>query len=82
MPPVRESLIAELELAVRDDSLENRTKTLRRVTDLFLNDADRLTDDLINMLSASRQLRVISRQTSLFYGGRWVDAAAVGLADD
>jgi hypothetical protein len=38
MPPVPESLIAELELAVKDDSVENRTRTLRRVTDLFLND--------------------------------------------
>jgi uncharacterized protein (DUF2336 family) len=49
MRPVCESLIAELELAVKDDLLENRTKTLRRITDLFLNDADRLTDDQIKV---------------------------------
>jgi len=49
MPPVRESLLAELELAVKDDSLENRTNTLRRVTDLFLNDAERLNDDQIKV---------------------------------
>jgi uncharacterized protein (DUF2336 family) len=49
MPPVYESLIAELELAVKDDVLENRTKTLRRITDLFLNDADRWSDDQIKV---------------------------------
>jgi uncharacterized protein (DUF2336 family) len=47
MQPVSESLIAELELAVKDD--ENRTKTLRRVTDLFLNDADRLNDEQVKV---------------------------------
>jgi uncharacterized protein (DUF2336 family) len=47
MPPVRESLIAELEFAVKDD--RDRTKTLRRITDLFLNDADRLTDEQIKI---------------------------------
>jgi uncharacterized protein (DUF2336 family) len=49
MPAVPESLLAELELAVKDDSQENRTKTLRRVTDLFLNDADQLNDDQIKV---------------------------------
>jgi uncharacterized protein (DUF2336 family) len=49
MPPVSESVIAELEVAVKDDLLENRTKTLRRITDLFLNDADRLNDDQIKV---------------------------------
>jgi uncharacterized protein (DUF2336 family) len=49
MPQVRESLIAELEMAVKDDLLENRTKTLRRVTDLFLDDADRLTEEQIKV---------------------------------
>ena len=47
MAPVRESLIAELELAVKDDL--DRIKTLRRVTDLFLNDADRLNDEQIKV---------------------------------
>jgi uncharacterized protein (DUF2336 family) len=49
MPPIPDSLIAELELAVKDDSPESRTRTLRRVTDLFLNNADRLNDDQIKV---------------------------------
>jgi uncharacterized protein (DUF2336 family) len=49
MPPVAESLIAELEFAVRNDRLEERIKTLRRVTDLFLNDGDRLNDEQIKV---------------------------------
>jgi uncharacterized protein (DUF2336 family) len=49
MPAATESLIADLELALKDDSLESRTKTLRRVTDLFLNDSDRLNDDQIKV---------------------------------
>ena len=49
MRPTCESLIAELEVAVKDDLLENRTKTLRRITDLFLNDADRLNDEQIKV---------------------------------
>ena len=48
MQPASESLIAELELAVKE-SPESRIKTLRRVTDLFLNDADRLNDDQIKV---------------------------------
>jgi uncharacterized protein (DUF2336 family) len=44
-----ESVIAELELAVKDDLLENRTKTLRRITDLFINDAERLNDEQIQV---------------------------------
>jgi uncharacterized protein (DUF2336 family) len=49
MRPVCESLIAELEVAVKDDLLENRINTLRRITDLFLNDADRLSDEQIKV---------------------------------
>src|SRR5580700_524096 len=49
MPAATESLIADLESALKDDSLESRTKTLRRVTDLFLNDSDRLNDDQIKL---------------------------------
>ncbi|HEY2135142.1 MAG TPA: DUF2336 domain-containing protein [Xanthobacteraceae bacterium] len=49
MRPVRESLIAELELAVKAGSPESRITTLRRVTDLFLNDADRLNDEQIKV---------------------------------
>jgi len=37
-----QSIIAELEDAVRDGTSAKRVQTLRRVTDLFLNDGDRL----------------------------------------
>ncbi|MBO0757314.1 MAG: tetratricopeptide repeat protein [Bradyrhizobiaceae bacterium] len=40
--------------------------------------ADGITDDLINVLSRSGMLRVISRQTAFTYQGRAVDAGAVG----
>lgn len=43
------SLIDELESAVRDGSAERRTSTLRRVTDLFLHDADRLNEEQIKV---------------------------------
>jgi uncharacterized protein (DUF2336 family) len=49
MRPVGQSLIAELEDAVQGDLLQGRIETLRRVTDLFLNDADRLSDDQIKV---------------------------------
>lgn len=41
------SLIGELEDAISSGSAEKRVQTLRRVTDLFLNDADRLNEDQI-----------------------------------
>src|ERR1700728_2099482 len=44
-----ESVIAELELAVRSGSSETRIKTLRQVTDLFLNESDRLNDDQVKV---------------------------------
>src|SRR5580704_18982786 len=43
------SVIAELEDAVRDGSPEKRRNTLRQVTDLFLNDAERLSDDQVKV---------------------------------
>jgi uncharacterized protein (DUF2336 family) len=43
------SLIDELEQAVKGGSSENRVNTLRRVTDLFLHDANRLNDDQIKV---------------------------------
>jgi uncharacterized protein (DUF2336 family) len=43
------SLIDELESAVKDGSPEHRTNTLRRVTDLFLHDANRLNDEQIEV---------------------------------
>jgi uncharacterized protein (DUF2336 family) len=41
------SLIDDLERAVKGASPEHRTNTLRQVTDLFLHDANRLSDEQI-----------------------------------
>jgi uncharacterized protein (DUF2336 family) len=49
MPPRSETLIAELEWAVRRGTSEKRVDTLRQVTDLFLNDSDRLSDEQIKV---------------------------------
>ncbi|MFB9264973.1 DUF2336 domain-containing protein [Bradyrhizobium erythrophlei] len=43
------SIIAELEDAVRDGTSAKRVQTLRRVTDLFLNDGDRLNDEQVKV---------------------------------
>ena len=43
------SIIAELEEAVRGGSSEKRINTLRQVTDLFLHDGDRLSDDQVKV---------------------------------
>ena len=43
------SLIAELEDAIQRGSREKRAETLRRVTDLFLSDANRLNDQQIEV---------------------------------
>ena len=43
------SIIAELEDAVRGGSSTKRVETLRQVTDLFLNDAERLSDDQVKV---------------------------------
>jgi uncharacterized protein (DUF2336 family) len=43
------SIIAELEDAVRGGSSARRVETLRQVTDLFLNDGDRLSDDQVKV---------------------------------
>src|SRR4051812_33105606 len=43
------SLITELEDAVQGGSAEKRVETLRRVTDLFLDDADRLNEQQISV---------------------------------
>jgi uncharacterized protein (DUF2336 family) len=40
----QQSLIVELEEAIQSGSSEKRVETLRRVTDLFLNDSDRLNE--------------------------------------
>jgi uncharacterized protein (DUF2336 family) len=43
------SIIAELEDAVKSGSTERRVDTLRQVTDLFLHDAERLSEDQIKV---------------------------------
>src|SRR3954466_13978963 len=43
------SIIAELEEAVRNGSAEKRVGTLMQVTDLFLHDGDRLSDDQVQV---------------------------------
>jgi uncharacterized protein (DUF2336 family) len=45
----QQSLIGELEEAIKSGSSERRVETLRRVTDLFLNDADRLNEEQIGL---------------------------------
>jgi Uncharacterised protein conserved in bacteria (DUF2336) len=45
----QQSLIAELEDAIKGGSSERRVETLRRVTDLFLNDADRLNEAQVGL---------------------------------
>ena len=44
-----QSLIAELEDAIQSGSKDRRVDTLRRVTDLFVADADRLNDQQIDV---------------------------------
>ncbi|WJR76926.1 DUF2336 domain-containing protein [Bradyrhizobium sp. NP1] len=44
-----QSIIAELEEAVSEGTPAKRVETLRRVTDLFLNDAERLSDDQVQV---------------------------------
>jgi uncharacterized protein (DUF2336 family) len=43
------SLITELEDAIRSGSKDKRVDTLRRITDLFLTDAGRLSDQQITV---------------------------------
>jgi hypothetical protein len=45
----QQSLIVELEDAIKSGSSEKRVETLRRVTDLFLNDTDRLNEAQIGL---------------------------------
>jgi uncharacterized protein (DUF2336 family) len=45
----QQSLIVELEEAIKSGSSERRVETLRRVTDLFLNDVDRLNEEQIGL---------------------------------
>src|SRR5262249_38831425 len=43
------SLMADLEDAIKIGSQDRRVETLRRVTDLFLSDADRLNDSQVGV---------------------------------
>jgi uncharacterized protein (DUF2336 family) len=43
------SLIADLETAIRQGSPESRAQTLRQISTLFLNDADRLNEEQIGL---------------------------------
>jgi uncharacterized protein (DUF2336 family) len=43
------SIIAELEVAVRSGSSEKRVSTLRQVTDLFLHDGERLSEEQVQV---------------------------------
>src|SRR5450432_2055096 len=47
--PQPDSIIDELEDAVRSGSSEKRVSTLRRVTDLFLHDGERLSEDQVKV---------------------------------
>jgi uncharacterized protein (DUF2336 family) len=47
--PATHSIIAELEDAVRGGSSARRVETLRQVTDLFLNDGERLSEDQVKV---------------------------------
>lgn len=49
MSYAQESLISELETAVKGGTSERRLDTLRRVTDLFLIDADRFSEEQIQV---------------------------------
>jgi len=46
---MQRSLIVELEDAIKSGSSDKRVETLRRITDLFLNDADRLNETQIGL---------------------------------
>jgi uncharacterized protein (DUF2336 family) len=46
---IQQSLVAELEDAIKGGSKEKRVDTLRRITDLFVADADRLNDRQIDV---------------------------------
>jgi uncharacterized protein (DUF2336 family) len=49
MASVSNTLIVELEEAVQSHSAEKRVETLRRITDLFLGEADRLNEQQIDV---------------------------------
>src|SRR6185369_10966297 len=63
MLPSEDSVILELEEAVRGGSPERRVKTLRQVTDLFLNDGARLSDEQIKVFDDVFCLLVLNVET-------------------
>jgi uncharacterized protein (DUF2336 family) len=77
------SLIDELESAVRTGSPENRVTTLRRVTDLFLQDANRFNDEQIRVFDdVLCHLAARIEHTALAELGQRlapVDAAPIGV---
>ena len=56
----RDSLISELEDSIHAGSDNRRLQTLRRVTDLFLAEPDRLTDEQVNIFG-DVLLRLVER---------------------
>ena len=46
---ISQSLVAELEDAIRSGSKDKRVDTLRRITDLFVADSDRLDDRQLHL---------------------------------
>jgi uncharacterized protein (DUF2336 family) len=77
------SLIDELERAVKVGSSESRVNTLRRVTDLFLHDANRLNDDQIKVFDdvLCRLVERIEKSALAELGKRLapVDSAPIGV---
>jgi hypothetical protein len=74
------SIIAELEDAVRSGSSAKRISTLRQVTDLFLHDAERLSDDQVKVFDdvlCHLVARFGSHATKMGYSGhvRFVPAS-------
>ena len=77
------SLIAELEAAVQDGSHDKRVATLRRVTDLFLNGADRFNDEQIGLFDdvLLHLVKRVQNETLAELSARLapVDSAPVGV---
>ena len=69
------ALIAELEAAVRGGSPQRRLQMLRQVTDLFLSDADRLSenqigvfDDVLVLLMTRTEARTLAHLSTTLSG--------------
>jgi uncharacterized protein (DUF2336 family) len=79
----RNSLIAELEEAVQSGSREKRVETFRRVSDLFLSNADRLNDEQIGVFDdvLLHLIKRVENKALAELSGRLapVDSAPVGV---